>query len=178
MAIRQHQGLTRELREIIELQGSCVGCGLKTLQEHQARERYGPDFNVVRYWYDRSKQHLEGLIFDSTPNAIPWQYMDLMRQLVEEKPPFETTLNSYSTGTGPDRSSLFLTIPGVPENEQQYGTGHGYLSHPDDVPENEQQYGTGHGYLSHPDDVPPKLGWNDMSRDPRTAHLLKKQRRD
>ena len=35
-----------------------------------AGERYGPDFDVVRYRFDRSKKELEGLIFEFTPNAI------------------------------------------------------------------------------------------------------------
>ena len=151
MAMGQHQGLTRELRQIIEDEGSCVICGLKVLLEERARELYGPDFDVVRYRFDRSKKELEALIFEFTPNAIPDKYLDLMSQLVAKKQPYETILHSQTTGSGVDRSSLMMTIPGVSAYDELYGTED--------------------GYLSDPDDVPPNSGWSYMSVDGENPHI-------
>ena len=139
----EHAVLLWEWRDDISRDAQCIVCGIKTLREDNARVRYGPQFDVTRYRYDVSKQALETLIADTSPNVIPLEYLDLMKKLVDRKP-YDTVVHSMPTGTGAEYSSLMMTLHPL---DATIGVTRGY------VPPT----------ILDPDDVPPNEGWRCMS---------------
>lgn len=84
-----HQQLLRQIMCNMEASSRkpCLICAIKELQEDRAERCYGPNFDVDQYRFELHQWELEGMIAETSINAIPDSYIRLMRKVCDASVP-------------------------------------------------------------------------------------------